>query len=42
MILAPTLRRLTTTALLAVPLLLAGRAQALDAAFQINDFATPP
>jgi len=42
MILAPTLRRLATPALIALPLLLAGRAQALDGAFQINEFAGPP
>ncbi len=42
MILAPTLRRLLAPTL-AVPLvLLAEHAHALDAAFQINDFAGPP
>lgn len=42
MMLAPTLRHLVAPALIAVPMLLAGRAAALDAAFQINDFAGPP
>jgi putative membrane-bound dehydrogenase-like protein len=42
MILAPTLRRLITPALIAVPLLLASHAAALDSTFQINDFAGPP
>lgn len=42
MTLAPTLRRLITPALIAVPMLLASQAIALDAAFQINEFAGPP
>lgn len=42
MILAPTLRRLAAPAIIAVPMLLAGRASALDGAFQINEFAGPP
>lgn len=40
--LTPTLRRLLAPTLLAVPMLLAERAYALDAAFTINDFAGPP
>ena len=42
MILAPTLRRLITPALIAVPMLLANQAVALDSGFEINDFAGPP
>ncbi len=42
MILAPTLRRFIAPATIALPMLFAGHASALDAAFQINDFAGPP
>src|SRR5688572_24653308 len=42
MILAPTLRRLITPAIIAVPMLLAGRASAADGGFEINEFAAPP